>query len=113
MEQLADIVNTYDKIFLFDDTVQSLEAEFALHCSRYVQNKKIFVYSVNHIEYPDDISHVIISNETKDEIRQLYNMYEWTDKFNVVSALNIYASMLNYLETGMMSLEDIVKALLK
>ena len=53
-----------------------------------------------------------ISKQDMEEILNVYHMYDFSDKITVISNNDQYASMFNYLKTGILTKQEMVEALL-
>ena len=53
-----------------------------------------------------------LDEKQMNELMEVYHMYEFTDKIHIVSENLQYPSMLNYVTTGMLTEEELYKALL-
>ena len=59
------------------------------------------------------IKFISISEEAYIELRQLYLIYEFSDKFRMISTDGNYGTLWNYVKTGLLTPEEAVEALLK
>lgn len=64
------------------------------------------------ITCPEDASCVVLSHEDARELYQLYLTYEFSDKFSFLSGNMKYGTIFNYVESGILSEEEAVKAIL-
>lgn len=53
-----------------------------------------------------------ISRKEMDEVREMYFMYDFSDRVSVISDTSQYGSLFNYLENGVITIEDMMEALL-
>lgn len=114
---LADLRH-YDRIFLFQ-TAEWLE-EFLEAGRKYGNGRKILVLSLEAKEpgsmgmfRTGNITFRTVSQETLQQLLDLYYTYEFSDRFMVISPQNApYASPENYIVTGLLSREEVLKAAL-
>lgn len=45
-------------------------------------------------------------------IEQIYSMYEFSDRFKIISESQQYGSILNYVKSGLLTMEEVFRALL-
>ena len=111
MEYLKQITSEYDKIFILecnDDT-------FINYLNMRDDTKKNVLITSNEIKYFSnkfDVKHVIKEEAT--EIIKLYHTYEFSDKVQLITHnKNMpYADLLNYIDTGLMTIEEAAEAVL-
>ena len=53
-----------------------------------------------------------ISDREREELEQLYRTYEFSNRFQVVSDHFQWGSLMNYVKTGMVTMEEFFEALL-
>lgn len=53
-----------------------------------------------------------ISRKEMDEVREMYLMYDFSDRVSIISNPAQYGSLFNYLENGVITAEDMMEALL-
>lgn len=53
-----------------------------------------------------------ISRKEMDEVREMYLMYDFSDRISVISDTTQYGSLFNYLENGVITTEDMMESLL-
>lgn len=108
----------YDRIFLFQ-TAEWLE-EFLEAGRKYGNGRKILILSLEAKEPGSmgmfgtgNITLRTVSQETLQQLLALYYTYEFSDRFMVISPQNApYASPENYIVTGLLSREEVLKAAL-
>lgn len=49
-----------------------------------------------------------ISDKEKEELQQLYYLFDFSDKFFVISERETHGHLSNYLDTGLLSMEEIL-----
>lgn len=53
-----------------------------------------------------------LSQFLMDKLLEIYRLYDFSDKITVVSESNQYGTLLNYVKTGILTMEEMVDALL-
>lgn len=81
--------------------------------------KKILILSDQNIPYTNTHHHINthyqycqLSTEELDAIRNIYFMYDFSDHFRVLSDSGQYGGLLDYVETGILTLEDVFQTVL-
>lgn len=94
IEWMENILSGYDKIFLVLDKslYKLLEAEN--------KNKTLFLL-------PFDISW-----EDSCKLSELYLMYEFSDRFQILCRNECFGSLMNFLDTGLLTNEELMDVLL-
>ena len=110
ISELEDRIKAGYEVFLFD----SKDAELMkLLCigSKKQNNRKIEIWhsldsemKSGHIRY--------ISRYEMEEILDMYRLYDFSDKFTVISESSQFGSLFNYLKTGVLTKEEMAEALL-
>ena len=113
IKEIEKNIEKYDSILIFDShnkSIENLLMQFTKSKALHNIEKKVIIYG-----YLEDVQNdqyrVITKSEYEDSVN-LYHMYEFSDKFKVISDSIQYGSMLNYLSTGVISQEEYFEALL-
>lgn len=53
-----------------------------------------------------------IHRREQEIIEQIYSMYEFSDRFKIISESQQYGSILNYVKSGLLTMEEVFRALL-
>lgn len=79
-----------------------------------IRNDKLEKMEVWHCldSIEDDKGSVHLSSEAMRDILEICQMYDFSDKVDVIADSSQYASMLNYVKTGILSKEEMIEALL-
>lgn len=113
IKEIKKNIEQYDSILIFDSrnkSIENLMKQFLKSKVLHKTDKKVIIYGyLENIQ--NDQYRVITKSEYEDSIN-LYHMYEFSDKFKVISDSAQYGSMLNYLTTGIISQEEYFEALL-
>lgn len=110
--ELQDCLERYDCIFAFCNNTKLFESSFAQSSILNNTKKRVWIYSCNKILYPEQISHVCISPEEEKILLEIYRTYEFSDRFHVVGSNAMYGSLFHYMDIGVLSAEEVIKALL-
>lgn len=107
---LENTIKNGNKVIVFD--VDDKEVLSLLYES--LQKNKMMNIEVWHCndESIKDKRIRIISKQEINEIMYLYHLYDFSDKIIVISSSDQYASMYNYIKTGILTRQEMVDALL-
>lgn len=112
IEKLEQLISTVDceLFFLYIKDIQFLQQEI---CSEDM-HKSIFVILDDSCHSCCDISFFKrISKEELEKLLKLYYMYEFTDNFSMITDDNTsFPNIFNYVETGLLTLQEAWQALL-
>lgn len=80
---------------------------------RAYDGKKLLVLSAGALPVADDqqIAYRQITKKAQDELLELYNMYEFSDRFRVVSGNRQFGSVWNYVDAGILTEQEALEAL--
>lgn len=119
MNMLADLqkyIEQYDKIiwiehsgsYFADLPRKFLESEAVKNYSG-----RMLVLSTEELEFPDgSISYRRLSGEEQMELRGYYRMYDFSNRFQVLSDDVQYGGLMNFVKTGMLEMEEALEAFL-
>ena len=110
--KLQNGLKKYDRTFFFCNDAKLFEAAFAQSSLLNNIRKKVRVYSCNGIRYSGRISLVTVSPEDEKIMLKIYRTYEFSDRFYVINSNELYGSLFHYMDTGVLTVEDVIKALL-
>ena len=108
--RLEKFINDGKKVLIFD--ADDLDI---LHLIYYgLKYQEITDVEIWHcIEEASDYKYsTYITRKEMDEILEIYNMYDFSDKVIVVSNSNQYGSLFNYVKTGILTKQEMVDSLL-
>lgn len=112
--QLENWLDAYDRIFLIPGEDGKIEA-FAsglLHAGAGKAGEhKVLVLSAAPIEACAGFTYKQIAGKEQEQLLQLYHMYEFSDRFSVISAESTYGSLFNLVEAGLLAMEEAAEAL--
>lgn len=101
--QLKRLMSQYDRIFLvFDKNLYELLVE-----KKDSESKILFLFPDD--SFPEHERHLC---EDGKKFQELYFMYEFSDRFQVLSRSEYFGSMLNLVDVGILTYEELVEALL-
>lgn len=112
VKTLENQLGHYDKILFFEST--GLLLEFCQSQAARSTCQKLLVLSLASIPvHMENITFQYISREEVRQIKELYFMYEFSDKIFFVFRENTnYTSLYNLADTGLLSIEEVYVALL-
>lgn len=112
LKTLEKDITQYDKIILLP--CQNLISELSRTLSACISNKKTLVLSTKQSAIRAD--NIIFRQITKDEaefLSDFYLTYEFSDKFTVIPKESVnYPSLQNFVDTGLLSREELMELLL-
>lgn len=114
-DRLKKMMDKYDKVFLVTYSLQ--QKEWKRICAVLSGSEKIvdvmpFFLIEEGICCPKEIPSVQLSHEEACELSQLYLTYEFSDRFALISEQEQYGTIFNYVDTGILTEEEAVKAIL-
>ncbi len=107
---ILDMLRRYERIYIFDDTkgrVQEILLEF-VKSKKMVSNSLLVSIMTDISEYGCETKR--ITTEEYENIKDLYQMYEFSDKVQIISEDFRYGSMLNYIDNGCLIVEEMLTA---
>lgn len=111
---LEEYIIQYDCVFVFQDDSSEMKRICNSFCgSDALKNagKKIMILATS--EYtPVNGNFMRISSEEYGKIQEIYNLYECSDRLQIISGNSQYGNLLNYVKTGLLSEEQVYEALL-
>ncbi len=117
LKNLEIYLNQYDQLFLLDLLKNSTDFESGL--SEYLQNhgsdikKRILILSDHALKLNSDIvDQKLIPAEDLNTYLTLWRTYEFSDRFTVITDDSHFGNMFNYVENGIVSMDDLFSALL-
>lgn len=110
--ELRHCLEKYDCVFLFCNNTKLFEDFFAKSLLLNEIKRNIKIYSCNKVRYPERISHARIGLKEEKIILEIYQTYEFSDKFHVIDFNEMYGSLFQYMETGVLTVEETINALL-
>lgn len=114
IEDISEYLKKYDRILLL------IDIDITSFCkSEALKNttKKVLILSNADIDHTNHMNHSNcayrrLTGEELEALQRMYNMYEFSDRFQVLSDSPQYGGLLNYVKTGLMTEEDVFQALL-
>lgn len=105
----------YDQIFLFDTADQNvLECMLQFCDSEQLKEtpKKVLVMGVGEVKKSSNDCYRSITKQQFEVLQDIYDMYEFSNRFHLISQQEQYGSMFNYVETGILTYGEMFEALL-
>lgn len=110
------VLQEYDRVFLV--THSSSQEEWKSFCNTFLFLKKegmkdrFFFLIEEGVNCPQNINFMTLSHNETAEVYKLYLTYEFSNEFTVFSDCKQYGTIFNYINTGIMTAEEVVKAIL-
>lgn len=118
LDELRMYIEQYDKVIWVEDEEHTFTSLLRGFCvSKSIRDSlgknKVLILSVEIFDIPKGIfDYHILSIEEQEEIRTLYQMYEFSDCFLHLSRSSLYGGLYNYVDTGCLSKEEMFEAIL-
>lgn len=118
-ERLSSSLERFDRIFTImdqeEDTGGNLAYDFCSSKALQETAKRILILSDKDIPGIKDWNHQFqrLHEKEMDMIRRIYFMYEFSDRFQILSYNPQYGSLLNYVKSGDMTMEAVFQSLLE
>lgn len=116
IEYISRGLEKFDMIFLFlgSKNERLLKAFCESDMLREI-DKKILILSTVNIEdnFYGLYEYRRISEEEQGFLEQLYRMYDFSNRFQIISDDPQYGGLLNYVKTGIMTIEEVFQVLLR
>lgn len=106
----------YDRVLIFDDMQEEIQAiltKLFQTLSIGETQKKILILSMQNGVSVGTVEHKQITPEEYQRILQFYNMYEFSNRVEVIAKNAQYGSILNYVKTGLLTEDDLLQIILK
>lgn len=116
LEKLVSDIATYNKIFLILNHNQ-LKNEWLIIDSflERIRNKNQTILILSGFKIPICITPFItcrqITKEEEDYLKHLYYMYEFSDRFFILSKEHQYGQLFNFVDTGLLKPEEVWEVL--
>lgn len=116
LENLKSDLQKYDKIFLVLGEEKTVLPFLTAFCSVILaeSKEKVLVLSVFHMENEEEYLAIFRKITGKDALNlsRLYRMYEFSDRFFILSPDKTFGGIFNFLETGLLDRGEVFRALL-
>ncbi len=115
IERLKKDLEKFDQILLFSGEMQEkIMKDFCSSQALKKTEKKVLMLSSADPfrEKEKNYGFRRISDREREELEQLYRTYEFSNRFQVVSDHFQWGSLMNYVKTGMVTMEEFFEALL-
>jgi len=113
--KLEKYIFYFDKVFLVRPKNEK-EDRLALNFVKYIshtENKTKVLFLTNRNNFYEDVCCEVLTDWEIDHAKQLYMMYEFSNRFQVLFCEDNFGSLHNYLETGILTEEEVFQALLQ
>lgn len=109
LQKLMSDVQKYNRIFLILDNEQ-LKDKLSIICSLLdkTENKNILILSVfkNPVYFHSLITYRQITEKEAEYLCYLYHMYEFSNRFFLISKETQYGELFNFVDTGLINPEE-------
>ena len=117
-ERLSSSLEKFDRIFAIMDQEEdmgNLAYDFCSSKAMRETTKRILILSDKDIPDIQDWNHQFqrLHKKEMDMIRRIYYMYEFSNRFQILSENPQYGSLLNYVKSGDMTMETVFQSLLE
>lgn len=115
LDLVQKALQEYDKVFLV--THFFLQEEWERFCAVLLTleeehiNDRILFLIEEEISYPESLNSVVLSHECAMKLYNLYLTYEFSDCFTIFSDCKQYGSIFHYVDTGIITAEEAVRAI--
>lgn len=112
INDIEGYINEYDCILIFDVREFEIHQLFSAFCESEAlrqTDKKVMVMAAADA-VPVNGQYRKITQEEYESIYEIYSMYEFSDRIQIISQNSQYASMLNYIKTGILTMEEMFEA---
>jgi uncharacterized protein YegL len=115
--QLESDIREYDKIFLLMEKGEILDKLAERICNSKIikdRKKKVLILALKKKSAEMDTAAVYrqITEIQAKQLYKLYSMYEFSDRFQMISRKVTYGGLLHLVDTGILNLEEATEALL-
>lgn len=115
-ENINNFLQKFDLVLLImngSDTAKNLTENFLRSEALQKATKKVLVLSDQDLPYINTHNQYYQLNlEEMDAIQNMYFMYDFSDHFRVLSDSQQYGGLLDYVKTGIMTMEDVFQTFL-
>lgn len=112
---LESNLNKYDRIILIiNDSIgeNNLFSEFINSEAIKKSTKKIMIMSSEDGKESENYAYYRLSEVEEEQLVKLYLMYEFSDRFQILSYDSNFGNIFNYVKTGIMTAEEAFEAIL-
>lgn len=118
LSALRKYMHQYDKIIWIETRGDSSSGFVKKFCESAACRNfcgKLIVLSTEEVNFPENnFCYRILNINEQEEIRQCYDMYEFSNHFLHISLDNsFYGGLCNYISTGWISFEEVSEAILR
>lgn len=113
--ELQSIIEIYDKVILIsyeEKAVIDIMTKFERSNAMKHTKKQIVILSTVEWDGTSNLTYKKITPEESSALLNLYYMYEFSDKFQVLSSQNNFGTLINFYNTGLLNLEEAFEAIL-
>lgn len=114
LRQLEEWLAVYDHIFLVPDKMveEDISVSGILRAGAgKTGDRKFLLLSASLITESVGFTYRQLMEEEQEQFLRLYHMYEFSDRFSVISWENAYGGLFHLVETGLLSMDEAAQAL--
>lgn len=115
MINLEYILEKYDKILLIsqmDTEFQWFLEEFYLSEELRKTERNVLILSTKKLESKGKCSCYRISTDEEEALKKFYFLYEFSDKFQLLSREESFGGVINYIGNGILTKEEVFRSIL-
>ncbi len=118
IKDIDKCIKKFDMILMLidgDGGAENLTRNFCCSAPMKETSKKVLILSASDGFHPNDADHYEywkLTAEEQESVLELYEMYDFSDRFYVLSNDLQHGVLLNYVKTGIMTQEDVFQVLL-
>ncbi|MDE7477671.1 MAG: hypothetical protein K2M91_06945 [Lachnospiraceae bacterium] len=112
IQKLQNAITVYDRILLLENDEQELLDLLYICSKKRIRKKILLLLGSMTCNLADDIDWMWLDEEDCAALKRLYYTYEFSDKFKILSLDINFGTILNYVRTGLLSVEETVVSLL-
>lgn len=112
---LEKLLEGYDKIFLLKISEDKIPILYEKFCdvtqNKFIEKKILFLFSKSIDIQKKTLDFIQISDTEIIEIQNLYFMYEFSNRFQIIEYNENVGTIWNFVNSGLLSEEDVIYAL--
>ncbi len=109
---IEQIIQAYNKVVLLEKSSENFDREFLGHAN--ITDPQILILSAKQLNNKEkQTAFRRINEEAAKKLCTLYHIYEFADNFTILEKNSTFATIFNYVQTGILTLEEAWQALLE
>lgn len=102
----------YSKVVIFQDINPQWVSAVCSKISKSPQRGRTLLLITDHIDAYENSDVKEVSRKEMREILELYYMYEFSDRVQIISSGHRFGTLLNYVDTGLLTFDEAIEAFL-